>query len=243
MHRLELLFKQDVDPADVACFVLEPVQGEGGFIPMPPEFVRALKEVCGRHGILYVDDEVQSGCGRTGTMWAIERFDVEPDLIVSGKTLGGGLPLAAVTGRAELMDAVHPGGLGGTFGGNPVCCAAALASIDIVVNEKLAANACSTGDVLHQRLREIQKQVPEIGCIQGKGLVAGLACVRTGTTAPDANLGWEVVRHCFENGVLMFTPVGFGGATVKIAPALVITEAAILESTAVLEEAFEAQCK
>src|SRR6266852_124066 len=130
LHGLELLFKQDVDPADVACFVLEPVQGEGGFIPMPPEFVRALKEVCGRHGILYVDDEVQSGCGRTGTMWAIERFDVEPDLIVSGKTLGGGLPLAAVTGRAELMDAVHPGGLGGTFGGNPVCCAAALAVLD-----------------------------------------------------------------------------------------------------------------
>ena len=110
--------------------MLEPVQGEGGFIPMPPEFVHALRELCDTHGILYVDDEVQSGCGRTGTMWAIERYGVEPDLIVSGKTLGGGLPLAAVTGRAELMDSAHPGGLGGTFGGNPVACAASLAVLD-----------------------------------------------------------------------------------------------------------------
>src|SRR3954468_14666199 len=114
LHGLELLFKQDVDPQEVACIVLEPVQGEGGFIPMPPEFVQALKAICEQHGIVYVDDEIQAGCGRTGTVWAIERLGVEPDLIVSGKTLGGGLPLAAVTGRAELMDTVHPGGLGGT---------------------------------------------------------------------------------------------------------------------------------
>ena len=120
LHGLDLLFKQDVDPAEVACIVLEPVQGEGGFIPMPPEFVVALKERCDKHGILYVDDEVQSGCGRTGTLWAIERLGVEPDLLVAGKTLGGGLPLASVTGKSDVMDAVHPGGLGGTFGGNPV---------------------------------------------------------------------------------------------------------------------------
>ncbi|HJU37243.1 MAG TPA: aminotransferase class III-fold pyridoxal phosphate-dependent enzyme, partial [Gaiellaceae bacterium] len=117
---LGLLFSQDLDPRSVACIVLEPVQGEGGFIPMPPEFVRALRGICDEHGIVYVDDEVQAGCGRAGTLWAIEQLGVEPDLLVSGKTLGGGLPLAAVTGRAELMDAVHPGGLGGTFGGNPV---------------------------------------------------------------------------------------------------------------------------
>src|SRR5205814_859283 len=127
---LELLLKQDVDPAAVACVVLEPVQGEGGFIPMPEDYVPRLKEICERHGILYVDDEVQSGCGRTGTVWAIEHWDVRPDLLVSGKTLGGGLPLAAVTGRAEVMDAVPAGGLGGTFGGNPVSCAAAIATLD-----------------------------------------------------------------------------------------------------------------
>ena len=108
LHGLELLFKQDIAATDVACIVLEPVQGEGGFIPMPPEFVRALRALCNEHGILYVDDEIQSGCGRTGTLWAIEQLGVEPDLLVSGKTLGGGLPLAAVTGRAELMDAPQP---------------------------------------------------------------------------------------------------------------------------------------
>src|SRR5690349_7867425 len=129
---LKHLFKGDVDPQSVACAVLEPVQGEGGFIPMTPDFPKRLQELLDGHGILYVDDEVQSGCGRTGPVWAIEHFGVEPDLLVSGKTLGGGLPLASVTGRADVMDAVPPGGLGGTFGGNPVSCAAALAILDAV---------------------------------------------------------------------------------------------------------------
>src|SRR5438105_8061184 len=141
LHGLELLFQQDVDPTDVACFVLEPVQGEGGFIPMPPEFLRALKDQCERYGIVYVDDEVQAGCGRTGPVCAIEHTGIEPDLLVSGKTLGGGLPLAGVTGRAELMDAVHPGGLGGTFGGNPVACAAALAVRDELSSAGFRARA------------------------------------------------------------------------------------------------------
>src|SRR5215212_5956139 len=142
---LELLFKQDVDPEKVACMVLEPVQGEGGFIPMPQEFVRALKDICERHGILYVDDEVQAGVGRTGTMWAIEHLGVEPDLLVSGKSLGGGMPLAAVTGRAEIMDAVPPGGLGGTFGGNPLACAAAIAVLNEVRTPEFRARADEIG--------------------------------------------------------------------------------------------------
>src|SRR5215813_10987557 len=127
---LKHLFKGDVDPTSVACAVLEPVQGEGGFIPMTPDFPKRLQELLDQHGILYVNDEVQSGCGRTGPPWAIEHYGIEPDLLVSGKTLGGGLPLASVTGRADVMDAVPPGGLGGTFGGNPVSCAAALAILD-----------------------------------------------------------------------------------------------------------------
>jgi 4-aminobutyrate aminotransferase/diaminobutyrate-pyruvate transaminase/4-aminobutyrate aminotransferase/(S)-3-amino-2-methylpropionate transaminase len=126
-----------------------------------------------------------------------------------------------------------------THTGNPVCCAAALASIDLVVIEKLAANACQVGNVLHRRLRELQLRFPQIGIVQGRGLVAGLSCVIPGSTAPDADLAWNVMRLCFEKGVLMFAPVGFGGATVKIAPPLVITEEAILESAAVLEEAFD----
>ncbi|HXR11612.1 MAG TPA: aspartate aminotransferase family protein, partial [Gaiellaceae bacterium] len=174
LHGLDLLFKQDVDPAEVACMVLEPVQGEGGFIPMPAEFVAALKERCERHGILYVDDEVQSGCGRTGTVWAIERLGVEPDLLVAGKTLGGGLPLAAVTGKSELMDAVHPGGLGGTFGGNPVSCAAAGAVLDELAAPGFRERADQIAALLHKRLDEIAARQPVVGEVRGLGSMLAL---------------------------------------------------------------------
>src|SRR5512142_1938009 len=174
LESLELLFKQDVDPKSVACVVLEPVQGEGGFIPMPPEFVQALRRICDEHGIVYVDDEVQSGCGRTGTMWAIEQLGVEPDLLVSGKTIGGGLPLAAVTGRAELMDAVHVGGLGGTFGGNPVACAAALAVLDELTAPGFAERAAHLGSFLRSRLEEIAVRQPLVGEARGLGPMLAL---------------------------------------------------------------------
>src|SRR5262245_12415097 len=141
IHELETLFKAEVDPQSVACVVLEPVQGEGGFVDMPLDFPPLLKELCDRHGILYVDDEVQSGVGRTGPVWAIERYAVEPDLLVSGKSLGGGLPLAGVTGPAEVMDAVSAGGLGGTFGGNPLSCAAALAVLAEVSSKEFRRRA------------------------------------------------------------------------------------------------------
>ena len=147
---LKHLFKGDVDPHSVACAVLEPVQGEGGFIPMTPNFPKRLQELLDHYGILYVNDEVQSGCGRTGPVWAIEHYGVEPDLTVSGKTLGGGLPLAAVTGRAEIVDAVPPGGLGGTFGGNPLSCAAAIAILDAL--EGFRPRAEQIGMRLRERL-------------------------------------------------------------------------------------------
>src|SRR5919197_509257 len=149
---LELLLKQDVAQEAVACVVLETVQGEGGFIPMPAEFVHAVRHICDRHGILYVADEVQSGCGRTGAVWAISHFDVEPDLLVSGKTLGGGLPLAAVTGKAGIMDSVQPGGLGGTFGGNPVSCAAACAVFGALAEPSFRDRAETIGRLVRGRL-------------------------------------------------------------------------------------------
>jgi 4-aminobutyrate aminotransferase/(S)-3-amino-2-methylpropionate transaminase len=157
---LKHLFKGDVDPQSVACAVLEPVQGEGGFIPMTRDFPRRLQELLDEHGILYVDDEVQSGCGRTGPVWAIEHWGIEPDLLVSGKTLGGGLPLAAVTGRAELMDSVPAGGLGGTFGGNPVSCAAAVATLDALADARPRAEAI--GERLRARLAQMAPQGSEV---------------------------------------------------------------------------------
>jgi 4-aminobutyrate aminotransferase / (S)-3-amino-2-methylpropionate transaminase / 5-aminovalerate transaminase len=166
---LKRLFKGDVDPESVACAVLEPVQGEGGFIPMTPDFPKRLQELLDAHGILYVDDEVQSGCGRTGPVWAIEHYGVQPDLVVAGKTLGGGLPLASVTGRAEIMDAVAPGGLGGTFGGNPVACAAALAILDNV--EAAQQRAEAIGARVRERLLVI---APEGGDVRGIGPMLAL---------------------------------------------------------------------
>ena len=173
---LKQLFKGDVDPESVACAVLEPVQGEGGFIPMTPDFPRRLQELLDAHGILYVDDEVQAGCGRTGPVWAIEHWDVQPDLLVSGKTLGGGLPLAAVTGRAELMDAVPPGGLGGTFGGNPLACAAAIATLDAL------PAARPRGEAIGARLRERLEQMAPAGSeVRGLGAMVAIELAeRTG---------------------------------------------------------------
>ena len=141
---MEQLFLAHVDPATVAAVILEPVQGEGGFIEMPADFPAKLRELCDRHGILWIDDEVQSGVGRTGPVWAIEHYDAQPDLLVSGKSLGGGLPLAAVTGPAAIMDAVDPGGLGGTFGGNPVSCAAANVVLEAVPGMRAASEALGT---------------------------------------------------------------------------------------------------
>jgi 4-aminobutyrate aminotransferase/(S)-3-amino-2-methylpropionate transaminase len=236
------LHERDVDPRNVAAVLMETYQGASAAFA-PNEYMRALREWCDRHQALLILDEVQAGFGRTGTMWGFEHYGIVPDLALFGKGISSSLPIAAVVGSAEIMDSQPIGTMTSTHTGNPVCCAAALASIDLVVNEKLAANACQMGNVMHRRLHEIQSRFRQIGVVAGRGLVAGMACVKPGTTTPDADLAFEMVQRCFEQGVLMFAPVGFGGGTVKIAPPLGITEEAILESIAVLEEAFASQCK
>src|SRR5262245_29532481 len=146
LHALEALFKADVEPARVAAIVIEPVQGEGGFYIAPPEFLRALRRLCDQHGIVFIADEIQTGIARTGKIFAIEHAGVVPDLIVLAKSLAGGFPLSAIVGRADIMDAVGPGGLGGTYGGNPLCCAAALAVLDVIEEERLLERATRLGD-------------------------------------------------------------------------------------------------
>jgi 4-aminobutyrate aminotransferase len=228
---LELLFTQDVDPKSVACIVLEPVQGEGGFIPMPPEFVRALRRICDEHGIVYVDDEVQSGCGRTGTMWAIEQLGVEPDLLVSGKTLGGGLPLAAVTGRAELMDAVHVGGLGGTFGGNPVACAAALAVLDELAAPGFAERAEHVATVLRARLEAITARQPLVGETRGLGPMLALEL-----REPTPEAAKATTAAAFEKGLLLLA-CGLDGNVIRLLPPLTASDEEIERGLGLLEEA------
>jgi 4-aminobutyrate aminotransferase len=230
---LDLLFRQDVAPGSVACIVLEPVQGEGGFIPMPPEFVQALRRICDEHGIVYVDDEVQAGCGRAGTMWAIEQLGVEPDLLVSGKTLGGGLPLAAVTGRAELMDAVHAGGLGGTFGGNPVACAAALAVVDGLTAPDVAQRAEHVGSLLRARLEEIAARQPLVGEVRGLGPMLALE-LREPT--PDA--AKATTTAAFAKGLLLLS-CGLDGNVIRLLPPLTASNEELERGLSLLEEALD----
>jgi 4-aminobutyrate aminotransferase len=229
---LERLFKAEVDPATVACVVLEPVQGEGGFIPMPPDFPARLLELCRKHGILYVNDEVQSGVGRTGKMWAIEHYPgVEADLLVSGKSLGGGLPLAAVTGRAELMDAVPPGGLGGTFGGNPLSCAAAVAVLDAVAEPPFLEAATALGGTIRARLDGLAARHPEIGEVRGLGpMLAFELAERT----PDR--AQAIVAGAFERGLLLLA-CGMYGNVIRLLAPLTITDDELDDGLAILEEA------
>ncbi len=202
---LHYLFKGEVDPHSVACAVLEPVQGEGGFIPMTPDFPKRLQELLDHYGILYVDDEVQSGCGRTGPVWAIEHYGVEPDLLVSGKTLGGGLPLAAVTGRAEVMDAVPAGGLGGTFGGNPLSCAAAIAVLDALEGSRTRSDEVATR--LHARLEAMAPAGAEV-----RGLGAMLALELPEQTGEETA---RITAEAREQGLVLLS-CGIYGNVIRI---------------------------
>jgi 4-aminobutyrate aminotransferase / (S)-3-amino-2-methylpropionate transaminase / 5-aminovalerate transaminase len=229
---LERLFKGDVDSESVACVVLEPVQGEGGFVVMPPDFPARLQELCARHGILYVDDEVQSGVGRTGKVWAIEHYEgVQPDLLVSGKSLGGGLPLAGVTGRAEVMDAVPPGGLGGTFGGNPLSCAAALAVLEAVGQPEFLAAATALGATLRPRLHAIAARHDSIGEVRGIGPMLAFEFAELTPERASA-----VVSAAFESGLLLLA-CGIYGNVIRLLPPLTISDADLDEGMAILEQA------
>ncbi len=231
------LSETGVEPRNVAGVVIETYQG-GTAAFAPPEYMQALREWCTGHKILLVCDEVQAGFGRTGTLWGFEHYGIVPDLTCFGKGISSSLPMSAVAGRADVMDLFPPGTMTSTHTGNPVCCAAALASIDLVVSENLPSRAARAGALLNQELRALASRFSEIGLVAGKGLVAGLTCVRPGTSEPDGDLAWEAVRRSVEKGVLMFSPVGYGGSTIKICPPLVITEDAIRESVSAFEEAF-----
>jgi 4-aminobutyrate aminotransferase/(S)-3-amino-2-methylpropionate transaminase len=228
---LSHLFKQDVDPTSVACVVLEPVQGEGGFIPMPEDFPGRLKEVCTEHGILYVDDEVQAGVGRTGPVWAIEHYSVEPDLLVSGKSLGGGLPLAAVTGRADVMDSVPPGGLGGTFGGNPVACAAAAAVLEEVRTDGFRTRAEALGKHVRARLEDFVAQSHLLGEARGLGPMLAFEL-----TEPSPDLAKAITAAARDRGLVLLS-CGIYGNVIRILVPLTIDDALLERGLDLLEEA------
>jgi 4-aminobutyrate aminotransferase-like enzyme len=228
-----------VEPDNVAGVISETYQGVGPNF-MPEQYAKDLREWCCKHNSLLCFDEVQAGFGRCGTMWGFELYDVVPDLFCIGKGVSSSLPISGVIGREDVMDLFGPNEMTSTHSGNPVCCAAALASIEVIEKEKLVENAAKVGVVLQKELQQIKDDFSDvIGFAPGAGLVGGLLMVKKGTKEPDYELAWDVVNLCFQKGLLMFAPVGVGGGCVKIAPPLCIIEEAVNEGFDVIREAVQ----
>ncbi|HSW45250.1 MAG TPA: aspartate aminotransferase family protein [Phycisphaerae bacterium] len=235
---LESLSGLSVEPADVAGVITETYQG-GGASFAPPEYVRKLRAWCDQWDVLLTFDEVQAAFGRCGRMWGFEHYGVLPDLMCLGKGISSSLPVSAVVGRPDVMDLYPPGSMTSTHTGNPICCAAALANIDIIINEGLVENADRMGEVLHEQLwQQFKPFDSRIGAIHGKGLVAGVQLVKDEALTPDKELAHNVVWNAVGRGLMLFAPVGFGGATIKICPPLCITEDAVIEGVGALADAF-----
>jgi 4-aminobutyrate aminotransferase / (S)-3-amino-2-methylpropionate transaminase / 5-aminovalerate transaminase len=236
-HHLEDAFKRVVAPESVAALIVEPVLGEGGFIVPPKDYFRLLQEICRKRGILFIADEVQSGIGRTGKWFASEHFGIEPDLITSAKSLGGGFPLAAVTGRAEIMDASGVGSLGGTFGGNPVSCAAALAALETIEKDGLLARSTAIGQRFEERARAWQRKWPLIGEVRGLGGMCAIELVRDSQTREPADTETKEIAHfCYEHGLITITAGTFNNVMRILVP-LVVTDEQFDEGLGILEAA------
>ncbi|HEY2507787.1 MAG TPA: 4-aminobutyrate--2-oxoglutarate transaminase [Streptosporangiaceae bacterium] len=233
------LIHAQVGEENVAAVVIEPIQGEGGFVVPPDGFLPGLAEFCRAHGIVFVADEVQSGFCRTGDWFASDHEHVVPDLVTTAKGIAGGFPLAGVTGRAEMMDAVHPGGLGGTFGGNPVACAAALGAIETMEKEDLRSAARSIGAIMLPRLRDLAAAHPVIGDVRGRGAMIAIEFVKPGTTEPDAAAAAQVARTCHASGLLVLT-CGTYGNVLRFLPPLVIGQPLLTEGLDILADAVSA---
>jgi 4-aminobutyrate aminotransferase/(S)-3-amino-2-methylpropionate transaminase len=235
---LQDAFIKHVNPEAVAAVVVEPVQGEGGFIVPPAGYFQELAKICRDNGILFVADEIQSGMGRTGKMFAIEHWDVEPDLITVAKSLAAGMPLAAVVGKQEIMDAVHPWGLGGTYGGNPVACAAGLAVLEVFEEENMLEKSVALGEKLKSRFEKWQKEFDIIGEIRGLGAMLGLEFVKGANQAPAADEAKQVAAHCLEKGLLILVCGSYGNVVRILAP-FVITDEQLEKGLSIMEEALK----
>jgi 4-aminobutyrate aminotransferase/(S)-3-amino-2-methylpropionate transaminase len=228
---------KEIGAHNVAAILIEPIQGEGGFIVPPKGFLPALSKYSTDNGIIFIADEVQTGFARTGNMFAVENENVVPDMIVTAKGIAGGLPLAGVTGRAEIMDSVHVSGLGGTYGGNPLACAAALGVFETLEAEKLVERANHIGKILGESLRALQAKYPVIGEVRGRGAMQAIELVEPGTKTPNTAAMNAVVKYCQSKGVLVLT-AGTYSNVVRFLPPIVITDELLKDALSVLDEAF-----
>ena len=235
LQQLEQAFTAQVDPAEVAAIIIEPVQGEGGFVPVPPRFLQRIRDLCTQHGIVMIADEVQCGFARTGKLFALEHYGITPDIIVTAKSLGAGMPVSATTGRAEIMDATHVGGMGGTYGGNPVTCVAAIAAIEMMRQPAFLARAERIGQVLRGTLEGWQRRHPLIGDVRGLGSMMLIELVRNRETkepAPDETLA--IIKGSFQRGVIAMR-AGLYTNGIRFLPPLTITDEQLQEGLAVVE--------
>jgi 4-aminobutyrate aminotransferase/(S)-3-amino-2-methylpropionate transaminase len=236
-HHLEDAFKRSVAPESVAAVIAEPVLGEGGFVIPPRDYFKLLQNICRKHGILFIADEVQSGFARTGKWFASEHFGIEPDLITMAKSLGGGMPIAAVTGRAEIMDAPGVGSLGGTYCGHPLSCAAALAAIETIEKEGLLARSTAIGKRFEERARAWQKKWPLVGDVRGLGGMCAIELVRDAQTREPADSETKAIaKYCYEHGLITITAGTFNNV-IRILVPLVVTDEQFDEGLDVLEAA------
>jgi 4-aminobutyrate aminotransferase/(S)-3-amino-2-methylpropionate transaminase len=241
LQALNNIFKADMSPEDIAAIVIEPVQGEGGFYQTPMSFMKTLRSICDEHGICLIADEVQSGFARTGKVFAIEHYDVEPDLIPIAKALGGGFPIAGVIGKAAIMDSVEPGGLGGTYGGNPIACAAALAVLDVIEQEQLCERAISIGARMIETLERIKTKNTSrpMGDIRGLGAMVAFELVtERGTHHPDPDAVKAVTTKAAELGLILLS-CGYWGNTIRLLAPLTIPDEHLVEGLDLLEAALE----
>ena len=231
------LIHTQVGEENTAAIIIEPIQGEGGFIVPPDGFLPGLAEFCREHGIVLIADEIQSGLCRTGDWFGVDHEQVVPDLVTTAKGIADGLPLAGVTGRAELMDAVHPGGLGGTYGGNPIACAAALGSLETMAKEDLAGKARRIGEIMLPRLRQTAERTPAIGDVRGRGAMLAVELVKPGGIEPDPAAAAAVAKACHQAGLLVLTCGTFGNV-LRFLPPMVIGEPLLSEGLGILDDAF-----
>ncbi|MBC7185678.1 MAG: aspartate aminotransferase family protein, partial [Calditrichaeota bacterium] len=235
--RLEEFFMANADPQTVAAVIFEPVLGEGGFVPFPQAYVAALRDFCRAHGIVLIADEIQTGWGRTGRLFACEHYGLEPDILVTAKSLAGGLPLAAVIAWAEVVDGIHPAGLGGTFSGNPVSCAAALAVLEVIEEEGLVSRAEEIGKRVRDRFRTMQERYPLIGDVRGIGAMNALELVKDrATKEPAPQAVTHVLRHCYEHGLVVLKAGTYNNCIRTLMP-LVISDAELAAGLDILEQA------
>jgi len=239
LQALEQLFKADVDPARVAALIIEPVLGEGGFYVAPPELLRRLRGLCDSHGIVLIADEIQTGFARTGRMFAVEHAGIEPDLMVVAKSVAGGLPLSAVIGKADIMDSPGPGGLGGTFAGSPLACAAGLAVLQVIREEQLLKRAQHIGHFMTSRLKGLQVRFPSVGDVRGLGAMVAVELVKKGSAAaPDAELTKALVQAAGRRGLVILS-CGIYANVIRLLAPLTISDALLKEGCNLFEQALD----